>query len=296
MKKYFFIISASILLTLLSALVFVSCTSTGPAESVQPTASVPAPAALPEVGYNTDLRALYAESNPQFVLYEDENQPITMECVDPENESLVFLVMFGVPYAVVRDGFYFYDLTGNGLIDAYSANTLTPCWTLSLFDDTINPANDNCTAMMDEFMALFNGNENPYTSGALRAKVKELSLFDPRIDNGDIRYALFLYYAYVQENTYLDEANLLVLDDLYRSRFAGRKSHPLVTLHLLETMINRGDKTAAQLILTIGLQSAPDFVPFQVYDWQMEQNAAEKERKYQALKTEHPDHWIVVQL
>ncbi len=284
------------LFVFLSAALFVSCASTAPAPAPAPAKDAPTPADLSHIDYDTDLRSLYAAINPQFVLYRDENQPITMECADPDVPGPVFLVMDGVPYAVYVYDRYYLDLNGNGLIDAYSANTLTPCWTLTMFDETIDPANDNCTAMMDEFMALFNGNENPYTSGALLNKVKELAVFDPRIDNSDIRYALFLYYAYVQENTYLDEANLLVLDNLYRSRFAGRKSHPLVTLHLLETMINRGDKTAAQLILTIGLMSAPDFVPFQVYDWQMEQNAAEKERKYQALKTEHPDHWIVVQL
>lgn len=74
-----------------------------------------------------------------------------------------------------------------------------------------------------------------------------------------------------------------MVENTYKERF--NKEHPLIYLWMIETLINVGaDKKDLVLLLNDVLNLYPDFIPFQVYSWQLEKDKKVKENKYKNLK------------
>ena len=87
-----------------------------------------------------------------------------------------------------------------------------------------------------------------------------------------------------------------MVENTYKERF-NKGGHPLIDLWMIETLINVGaDKKDLEPLLNDVLNLYPDFIPFQVYSWQLEKDKKVKENKYKNLKNKYPKHWIVKQI
>ena len=152
---------------------------------------------------------------------------------------------------------------------------------------------------MEEFYKLFNGNENPYTSKKLNKLIDKTmqASTDIKNENRDLIYGIFLYYGLQSiKNPFLDFANMNMVENTYKERF-NKGGHPLIDLWMIETLINVGaDKKDLESLLNHILNLYPDFIPFQVYSWQLEKDKKVKESKYKNLKNKYPKHWIVKQI
>jgi hypothetical protein len=80
----------------------------------------------------------------------------------------------------------------------------------------------------------------------------------------------------------------------YNERFGNM--HPLILLHIAESLLNSGNNELPVGIINNILSTNPNFVPAKVYSWQLEKDPTEKQRKYNDLKTNYKNHWIVKQI
>ena len=87
-----------------------------------------------------------------------------------------------------------------------------------------------------------------------------------------------------------------MVENTYKERF-NKGVHPLIYLWMIEALINVGaNKKDLEPLLNDIVNSYPDFIPFQVYSWQLEKDKKVKESKYKNLKNKYPKHWIVKQI
>ncbi len=224
---------------------------------------------------------------------------------NPTKTDVFLLSAGGAVFGVMQDKNgereFLYDLDNNGTLDAKSSVPLLTVDILTNSKYTRKSSKNNVDACLNEFYKIFNGTENPYKSGKLRTQIRKMLTLavNKNTKNRDIIYGIFMYYLLLQQHPYVDITNLVVIDKLYRERFSLKDTedgHPLTTLHIIENLINRGDKKNAIYETERAVKNNPNFVPFQVYSWQLETNQAEKQKKYKKLKKEHPNHWIVKQI
>lgn len=187
-----------------------------------------------------------------------------------------------------------YDITGNGILDISHDSLLIPFWVLSKSAHTKISANNNVLRFLDNGLRMFNGNDNPYTNDAMRNYVMEFSsLINISTDNRDLFYGMVEYYRLAQ----YPALALMIISELgirYNERFGN--IHPLILLHIAESLINSGNNELAVGFINDILSINPDFVPAKVYSWQLERDTIIKQRKYNDLKTNHQNHWIVKQI
>jgi len=187
-----------------------------------------------------------------------------------------------------------YDITGDGILDVSHDYLLIPFWVLSKSVHTNISRNNNILRILDNGIRMFNGNDNPYTNNAMRNYIVEISTFiNASTDNRDLFYGLLEYYRLAQ----YPALAIMIISELgiqYESRFGY--IHPLIFLHLAESLINFGNHEHAIEIINEILSTNPDFVPAKVYSWQLERDPIIKQRKYSDLKTNHQNHWIVRQI
>lgn len=188
-----------------------------------------------------------------------------------------------------------FDINGDGILDGEYSRIIIPYWILSRSFHTAKGGENNLEAFLDDGIDAFNGDPNPYESGAHQNYVLNfLDMIEPETRNRDLFYAFFLYYYTIQNSP---ETDLLLLNSIeadYAQRFGT--VHPILLLHTAETYMNMGNFDKAGEFVRRLLEARPDFVPGKVYSWQLETNLPEKQKKYNALKAEHPDHWIVRQI
>ena len=187
-----------------------------------------------------------------------------------------------------------YDITGNGTLDISHDSLLIPFWVLSNSPHTKISGNNNVSRYLDNGLKMFNGNDNPYTNDAMRKYVVEFSsLINISTENRDLFYGMLEYYRLSQ----YPALALMIISELgmrYNERFGN--IHPLILLHIAESLINLGNNEAASGFINDILSSDPNFVPAKVYSWQIEKDPIIKQRKYNDLKTNHRNHWIVMQI
>jgi hypothetical protein len=185
-------------------------------------------------------------------------------------------------------------MTGNGILDIGYDFLLIPFWVLSKSPHTKISSNNNVSHFLDNGLKMFNGDDNPYTNDAMRKYVVEFSsLINISTENRDLFYGMLEYYRLAD---YPPLALMIIfeLNMRYIERFDN--IHPLIYLHIAEILINLGNNEAAARFINDILSIAPDFVPAKVYSWQLEKDPIIKQRKYNDLKTNHRNHWIVKQI
>jgi len=185
-----------------------------------------------------------------------------------------------------------YDVTGDGTIDIIHNSLILPFWVLSESQYTSISGNNNLIEFFDNVFRMFNDDAGPYATG-----VNILSGFSSNMDisvnNRDLFYGMLQYYISARDPA-LALMIILELGTRYEIRFGN--IHPLIYLHIAESLINRNLNEYAIEYINELLLIQPDFVPAKVYSWQLEEDPSVKQRKYNELKRDHPNHWIVRQI
>jgi hypothetical protein len=187
-----------------------------------------------------------------------------------------------------------YDITGDGILDVSHDALILPFWVLSESTYTNISKNNNLLQHMTNGFNIFNSDIGPTVPDALTNYLKNLSSnTGTSINNRDLFYGLLQYYTY----TISPGLALMLISELgirYERRFGNM--HPLILLHTAESLINLGNREAALIFINDLLSTNPNFIPAKVYSWQLEIEPVIKQRKYNELKTNHPNHWIVKQI
>jgi len=187
-----------------------------------------------------------------------------------------------------------YDITGNGKLDISHDSLLIPFWVLSKSAHTKVSRNNNILRYLDNGIKMFNDNDNPYTNDAMRKYVAEFSsLINISTENRDLFYGMLEYYRLAQ----YPALALMIISELgirYNERFGN--IHPLISLHIAESLINSGNNELPVGYINNVLSTNPNCVPAKVYSWQLEKDPVAKQRKYNELKTNYRNHWIVKQI
>jgi hypothetical protein len=221
------------------------------------------------------------------------------ETADEDIKILVILDKYpvGVLQSNRGESQFYYDLSGDGILDSEVATMEVPFWVVaSNTDDTLKTENNNIKPYLDTFYQLFQNDENPYTSGKYIKNSNKLldESTSLSLENRDLFYSLFCYYRW--GNKY--PAGAIAAIDYLASQYVDRfnADHPLFRLHFLESLINLGQEQQAMPFLESLLLMDPSFVPAQVYRWQLEKDPQQKKKCYEELKKQHPKHWIVRQI
>jgi hypothetical protein len=209
-----------------------------------------------------------------------------------------FLVQYSTLFGVMQyenDAIsLLYDITGDGNLDVRLDFLIIPFWVMSESSFTNISSNNNLQQFLDNGQKMFNGNDNPYTNGAITAYITMFtSRYSVSTDNRDLFFGMLEYYSFAE----YPALALMLISELairYEERFGS--THPLLLLHTAESLINLGNSEYALIFINDLLSISPDFIPAKVYSWQLERDPAIKQRKYTELKANHPNHWIVRQI
>ncbi|MCL2832215.1 MAG: hypothetical protein FWD78_03505 [Treponema sp.] len=217
------------------------------------------------------------------------------ETADTDTKFLVQgSTVFGVMQSENGTTNILYDITGDGILDIGFNLLFMPFWVLSGSDYTKISSANNLLPYLDNGLEMFNSDDNPYQNGIIQNYVMNYSNNTGlAVENRDLFYGMLEYYSL---SKYPNLALMLIteLGIRYNSRFGS--VHPLFLLHTAESMINLGYGDYARPVIESILSANPDFVPALVYSWQLETDPAVKKIKYDDLKKNHPNHWIVRQI
>ena len=202
--------------------------------------------------------------------------------------------VFGVMQNDNISTYFLYDINGDGILDCEHDFLFLPFWVLSESGYTKTVVDNNLLEYLDNGYKMFNGKENPYSSGSMRKYLTDFASNTGIANyNRDLFYAILEYYSFAQ----YPELALMILFEFetrYKERFGS--SHPVIILHIIESMINNGYRENAADFIKEYESKYFDFIPLKVYSWQLEKNPLIKQQKYEKLKQEHPEHWIVLQI
>ncbi|UTC65539.1 hypothetical protein E4O00_05400 [Treponema sp. OMZ 788] len=207
--------------------------------------------------------------------------------------------LVGVTQYVNGKEIYLYDMNGDGKINISAPHPILPAWVITDSKYNKKSSKNNIDKYLEDFYKLFNGNENPYTSDKLNKLINKTmqASTDIKNENRDIIYGIFLYYGLQSiKNPLIDFTNLQIVLNTYLTRFNKDLAHPLIFLWMIETFINMGNSEQASELVDNIVDIYPDFIPFQVYFWQLEKDKKIKEQKYKNLKNKYSKHWIVKQI
>ena len=200
--------------------------------------------------------------------------------------------VFGVMQSENNVTSFLYDINGDGIIDIIRDSFFLPFWVLTESQYTNISTNNNLLELFDNSLRMFNDDAGPSATG-----VNILSDFSSNmgisVNNRDLFYGMLQYYLFARD----PDLALMIISELgksYERRFGGM--HPLIYLHIAESLINMNLNEYAIEYINELLLIQPDFVPAKVYSWQLEEDPAVKQRKYNELKRDHPNHWIVRQI
>jgi len=189
---------------------------------------------------------------------------------------------------------FLYDITGDGILDINFDSLFLPYSALTNSQYTKKSRNNNLRQFLDNGFNMFNDDAGPYAPGINNKFLSDfLSQLDVSVDNRDLFYGMLQYYNFVRS----PELALMIISSIgimYEDRFGA--FHPLILLHYAESLINLGLYEYAIDAINKILSTNPNFIPAKVYSWQLEENPTIKQRKYNELKTNHSNHWIVKQI
>ena len=202
--------------------------------------------------------------------------------------------VFGVMQYKNNTTVLLYDITGDGILDVSHDSLILPFWVLSESANTNISNNNNLMQHMTNGFNIFNSDMGPNAPDAIKNYLMNISSnTGTSVNNRDLFYGLLQYYTY----TTSPSLALMLISELgirYERRFGSL--HPLILLHTAESLMNLGDNEAALIFVNDLLSTNPNFIPAKVYSWQLERDPLIKQRKYNELKTNHPNHWIVKQI
>jgi hypothetical protein len=230
----------------------------------------------------------YPDGRVDFLKYKAETSEIDTK----------FLIqgstVFGVMQYKNKITTLLYDITGDGILDVSHDALILPFWVLSESTYTNISNSNNLSQHMTNGFNIFNSDIGPNAPDGLRNYLIDLSSYMGTSNNNrDLFYGLMQYYIYTQSPSLA----LMLISELgirYEKRFGNM--HPLILLHTAESLIQLGNREAALIFINDLLSTNPNFIPAKVYSWQLETDPVIKQRKYNELKTNHPNHWIVKQI
>jgi len=202
--------------------------------------------------------------------------------------------VFGVLQYENDEASLLYDIDRDGILDLRWESLFLPFSVLTDSSYTKISGNNNLLEFLDNGLEMYDDDAGPFAPDANNNFLLGFSAnMDTSIENRDLFYGMLQYYNFVP----CPELAFMIIYSVgikYEERFGD--SHPLIFLHIAESLINLGSfEYAAEFIDDI-LSTYPDFVPAKVYSWQLEGDAAIKQQKYIELKVNHPNHWIVKQI
>ena len=202
--------------------------------------------------------------------------------------------VFGVMQYEDGETSLLYDIDGDGVLDFIWESLFLPFSVLTESSYTKISGNNNLSGFLDNGFKMYNDDSGPFAPDANSNFLLGFSTnIDISTENRDLFYGMLQYYNFVPD----PELAFMVIYSVgmeYEQRFGV--SHPLIYLHIAESLINLGSFEYAVDFIDDILADYPDFVPAKVYSWQLDEDAATKQRKYNELKAKHPNHWIVKQI
>lgn len=221
--------------------------------------------------------------------------------VQPDPEDGYYLVILdryvvGVLQPIAEQPIILIDADGNGTLDYESRILRVPYWVVAREYQVQGQEPNNVKAFLDQALANFNSDSDPYASGAhptLLADLIELTA-DANAPNRDLIYSLFDYYMVGDRHPLAALQAMRFLTETYIARHG--EEHPLFYLHTLESYLGLGYLEDAAALADVLVTLWPGFIPGYVYQWELEQDPQRKSELYDRLKAAHPDHWIVRQL
>jgi hypothetical protein len=232
------------------------------------------------------------EGTVDFYKYKAKTDPSDIKILVILNKYPV-----GVLQSVNGKAQLLYDLTGDGVLDTEVAGLEVPYWVVVRnTEDKLKTATNNIKQYLDGYYQLFQQETNPFTSGKLTAYTDAVlkAMSTGNGENRDLLYALYCCYRWGNKYPAGTASSLDYLAKTYSLRFGA--DHPIFYLQFLEAYIELGNKDAARKVLELLLKVDPNYVPAQVYRWQLELDLDKKAEYYADLKSHHPHHWIVSQL
>ena len=218
--------------------------------------------------------------------------------METTNIDTKFLVqgtnVFGVMQFENNTTVFLLDITGDGILDVYFDSLILPFTVLTKSQYTRITRSNNLLQFLDYGLNMYNSDPGPYAPDVNNRYISGFSSnLDISIDNRDLFYGMLQYYNFVPA----PQLALMIITSigiLYEERFGT--THPVILLHIAESLINLGFRENAVEYINSILSTNPDFIPAKVYSWQLEENQELRQRKYNELKTNHPNHWIVRQI
>ncbi|MDA3812031.1 MAG: hypothetical protein PF518_17065 [Spirochaetaceae bacterium] len=195
-----------------------------------------------------------------------------------------------------KDRLYF-DITGDGILDSEIDFMIVPYWVIAETSfGNIDRNENNLLSILDQAFEQYNSNENPFESGSHLKLVNEIvkAIADSDYPNRDLYYALFSYYLFGKNYPWEAVQAMDYLSRNYYDRF--NNFHPLFYLHSTESLIDAGYTEEAKKLAYDLADLRPDFIPGQVYLYQLEGNPEKKQQMLNDLKKKYPDHWIIKNL
>ncbi len=231
--------------------------------------------------------------------YYYSDDPNTVTAQDGMKTYVVFMDKYPAGMYVYRDGeeVLLMDSDGDGILEDFPTDMFLPFWVVAYnTDDSLKTDNPKINDIFDELYEQYKSNSNPYTDGSHDSTLSELKelLLDDSLENRDLFYTLLCYYYFGSSDPYLAYDPIAFIDGACGRRFPEK--HPLIYLHLTETLMNLRAFDYAKEILRELLSLDNEFVPARVYEWQMEDDETRKAELYKVLKETWPDHWIVSQI
>jgi hypothetical protein len=216
--------------------------------------------------------------------------------IDGESPVIVFAnynYCIGVLQGKGTNSYYLFDLDGDNVLDTKTTFGVLPYWVI-LKDSTNRTRKDNVSRIMDELYQAYQDDDGP--SDRLVGIGQMISSFYPdvNIQNRDMAYLLDFYLKFNQVLPEQSMAALNMLMEACKDRF--NKIPPVIILYNLESSINLGNKKQAAEALKQLLQVDPEYIPAMIYDYQLEKDFLKAKEKFQALKKNYANHWLVKQM
>jgi hypothetical protein len=192
------------------------------------------------------------------------------------------------------------DLDGDSVIDTETSLMWLPAWT---FKKTVAASKDSTAFRLLNkiYETTMQSDQNDYADSAVSNLLNKyrtnISLPDRNIIYLFDSYRRITLDASKQKQKPPAEICLSIADELSNECMkAFGKIPTIVAVYKGEAMLNSSLYSVAHQHFKTWLTYYPNSVALQVYDYKMEENKAEKERKRNLLKANHPNHWMVKEL
>jgi len=190
------------------------------------------------------------------------------------------------------NAYFLIDTDGDRILDKKHFDLIIPFWAVK----TSNMTDDDTglISVLDNFYNSFQNNDGPNGPNSEIQKGMNLirtAALDTETPNRDIYYLLHFYLSFNQVYPDVCLNSIKSLKQIMNERFGD--GHALLDLFHFETLKNLRKIDEARTMLNELIISNSDFVPFNAYSYDLEQNPDIKKVKKEELILEYGEHWMV---